>query len=219
LAVTAFDRDDPYAEAFSGSLAGGIPVQGLRIAVVRTPNVAYQDGVAARLDAAAAVFAKLGARMSETTLDVDLARERRRGLLISEAEFAALRGDGLDAFLAQCSPVFRRLVSWGAQQSAGKLAAATAVFGEARLAARRMFAFADLVILPTAPHTAFPYTNDPPESQADLTVFANIAGLPAATVPMGAAANGLPTGLQIMGPRGADGLVLAVAEAFAAASK
>jgi aspartyl-tRNA(Asn)/glutamyl-tRNA(Gln) amidotransferase subunit A len=214
LAATAFDRDDPYAEAFSGSLTGGIPLEGLRIAVARTPGVVFQDGIAARVDAAKGVFQTAGAKLTEIVLDGDLARERRRGLLICEAEFASLRGDGLEAFLAETSPTFRHLLSWGAKQPAAKLAAATAVFGEARLAARKLFSAADIVIMPATPHTAFPYTEQAPETQADLTVFANIAGLPAATVPMGVATNGLPVGLQILGPRGADGLVLSVAESF-----
>lgn len=218
LAAVSFDRDDPYAEAYSGSLAGGIGLAGLRIAVARTPETAMDAGIGGLLDAAAARLGQAGARISETTLGVDLARERRRGLLICEAEFAALRGEGLDAFLAETSPGFRSMISWGAKQGAAKLAAATAVFGEAKLAARRLFAQADIIVLPTAPHTAFPFTMAPPETQADLTVFANIAGLPAVTVPMGLAENGLPVGLQFLGPRGADGLALAAAEAFEALS-
>jgi Asp-tRNA(Asn)/Glu-tRNA(Gln) amidotransferase A subunit family amidase len=41
---------------------------------------------------------------------------------------------------------------------------------------------------------------------------ANLAGLPACAIPMGRGRDGLPISLQITGPRGADGAVLAAAE-------
>jgi aspartyl-tRNA(Asn)/glutamyl-tRNA(Gln) amidotransferase subunit A len=211
LACAAFDRDDPYAEAYAGSLAADVPLKGLRIGLGRTPDVAIAPGVAARFEAAAAALRNAGAALVETALDLDLGRERRRGLLISEAEFASLRGGGLDAFLSQCSPELQRLVGWGARQPASKLAAAYAVFGEARLAARRIFAAADVLILPAAPQTAVAINGPIAENQADLTVWANVAGLPAVTIPMGLAEDGLPAGLQIIAARGADGLALDVA--------
>ena len=43
---------------------------------------------------------------------------------------------------------------------------------------------------------------------------ANLAGLPACSIPMGLGENGLPLGLQILGPAGSDEEVLRVAEAI-----
>ena len=45
-----------------------------------------------------------------------------------------------------------------------------------------------------------------------FTVQANIAGVPAVSIPMGVHANGLPMGLQLMGSNGADLDVLAMAD-------
>ena len=42
----------------------------------------------------------------------------------------------------------------------------------------------------------------------------NLTGLPAITVPAGLSAAGLPIGLQIVGPRGSDRLILQVAKRF-----
>ena len=57
--------------------------------------------------------------------------------------------------------------------------------------------------MPTSPETAFKLgakTNDPIEMyKSDVfTVFANLTGLPAISVPCGLAQNGLPVGIQFM---------------------
>jgi aspartyl-tRNA(Asn)/glutamyl-tRNA(Gln) amidotransferase subunit A len=47
-----------------------------------------------------------------------------------------------------------------------------------------------------------------------LTVPANVTGMPALTVPAGFGSDGLPIGLQLMGPPGADATVLGAGQAF-----
>ncbi len=85
------------------------------------------------------------------------------------------------------------------------------------------FTQADVVLTPTMPVTAFdvgrlaPATIDGravPESfdaWCALALPANLAGLPAASVPIGAGRDGLPVGLQVLGRRGDDTAVLQVA--------
>ena len=51
----------------------------------------------------------------------------------------------------------------------------------------------------------------------DNTFFCNYYGLPAISVPAGLDANGLPLGIQFVGPRGGDDRVLALATAYQAA--
>jgi len=46
------------------------------------------------------------------------------------------------------------------------------------------------------------------------TVAFNLTGQPGASVPVGLAADGLPVGLQIVGPRFAEGLVLRASQAL-----
>jgi aspartyl-tRNA(Asn)/glutamyl-tRNA(Gln) amidotransferase subunit A len=84
----------------------------------------------------------------------------------------------------------------------------------------------DLVLTPTLPVTAFAAGLDQPGSVAGrtteylswtaLTYPFNVSGQPAASVPCGAV-DGLPVGLQIIGRRGADALVLRAAATFEAA--
>ena len=76
----------------------------------------------------------------------------------------------------------------------------------------------DVLLTPTAP-TVAPLVEDakrlsPVESYANdvFTVPASLAGLPAISIPGGSDAQGLPLGLQIIGPRGGEEVVLTVAQ-------
>jgi aspartyl-tRNA(Asn)/glutamyl-tRNA(Gln) amidotransferase subunit A len=80
----------------------------------------------------------------------------------------------------------------------------------------------DLLLTPSLPLTAFDVGLDEPvhphgESWANWTPFTypfNLTGQPAASIPCGLAPDGLPVGLQIVGARYADALVLRAARAF-----
>lgn len=133
---------------------------------------------------------------------------RRLGLLLCEREFAALRGEGLEAFLLGVSPGFAEMVRWGVRQPPEKAARALVALGQARADAMALLGPSAIAILPTARHRAFPIDVAPPVDQADLTVFANFAGLPAVSVPA-PPDGGLPLGLQVMAPAGRDDLALA----------
>lgn len=76
----------------------------------------------------------------------------------------------------------------------------------------------DLLVGPTSPETAFKIgvkTSDPLKMYLNdiLTVAANISGNPAISVPAGLA-DGLPVGLQLIGPVGGDLALLGSAKAF-----
>ena len=77
----------------------------------------------------------------------------------------------------------------------------------------------DVVAMPTSPTGAFPLgerTADPVQMYlADVfTVGANLAGLPAITVPCGFTVDGLPVGLQLTGRRMDEAAVLRAAAAY-----
>jgi Asp-tRNA(Asn)/Glu-tRNA(Gln) amidotransferase A subunit family amidase len=76
----------------------------------------------------------------------------------------------------------------------------------------------DLVTLPAGKS----WTSDANGQHGDVraavlpwTVLANLGGLPACSVPRGVDEDGLPIGVQIVGPPGADGMVLDVAAQLA----
>jgi aspartyl-tRNA(Asn)/glutamyl-tRNA(Gln) amidotransferase subunit A len=86
----------------------------------------------------------------------------------------------------------------------------------------------DLFVCPTMPCTAFAAGIDfPPEiagrtmTYLGWTAFTypfNLTGMPAATVPCGFAADGLPVGLQLVGRWHDDASVIAASAAFEAAA-
>ena len=94
--------------------------------------------------------------------------------------------------------------------------------------AQDAFAVFDVIIAPVAPVVAFPHdhspfatrklkTSDgrslPYGSMLDWISLATACYLPATTIPVGLAASGLPVGVQIIGPYGADSRTLAIAQA------
>ncbi len=76
----------------------------------------------------------------------------------------------------------------------------------------------DVLFMPTTPTAAFAigsHSSDPVEMYLEdvFTVPVNMAGLPAISVPVTKSANGLPLGLQIVGPQFADTTVMRAAAA------
>ncbi len=75
-----------------------------------------------------------------------------------------------------------------------------------------------IIAMPTSPMTAFPIgaIQDPLQMylQDIFTIGANLAGLPAISVPCGFSQNNLPLGLQLLAPQMQDAKVLQFAHAF-----
>jgi aspartyl-tRNA(Asn)/glutamyl-tRNA(Gln) amidotransferase subunit A len=79
----------------------------------------------------------------------------------------------------------------------------------------------DVLLSPTSPTTAFPLgdkTADPMTMYVNdvCTIPSNLAGHPAISVPYGTGDDGLPVGVQVLGPALGDGLVFQVAAALEA---
>ena len=81
----------------------------------------------------------------------------------------------------------------------------------------------DAILLPTAPNVSFPSgsVSDPVQLylQDIFTISANLAGLPAISVPSGFNSQGMPFGLQIVGPQLCDVSVVQYAHVFEQATK
>jgi aspartyl-tRNA(Asn)/glutamyl-tRNA(Gln) amidotransferase subunit A len=139
---------------------------------------------------------------------IDLARVRRAGLLIAEAEGARVHARLLSDPASGISQSLREALGYGAAQTPERIAQARAVLHEARQRLDALFASVELLLLPTTPQTAFAFTSPAPSNQADFTALANAGGMPALSLAAGLSSERLPVGVQLVGARGTDALVL-----------
>ncbi|HEY8983017.1 MAG TPA: amidase [Streptomyces sp.] len=96
--------------------------------------------------------------------------------------------------------------------AAGEVEVGVREVNDARLA--EVFRSADLLLTPVTPNAAHGHDGPGERYSTALTWAFNVSGHPAASVPAGVGADGCPVGLQIVAPRGGEGLLLAVASAL-----
>jgi len=121
-------------------------------------------------------------------------------------------------------PGFRSFAEIGRSISAVQVANALDIRHQTNRTMTAFFEQYDLLVTPTTATTPFIAEGPPPTSIAGQKVTAagfipftypfNFTGHPAASLPAGNASNGLPVGVQVVGPRYNDRLVLAVSAVF-----
>jgi aspartyl-tRNA(Asn)/glutamyl-tRNA(Gln) amidotransferase subunit A len=183
------------------------------------------DPEVADLCAEAAIrFESLGCHVEVVMPTWDDPEEMFRTLASAEA-FAAYR-DRLVESERLLDPSFVELLRAGERVTAEQYLRAMLRRRELWTEVHRFLARFDLLITPTLAVAAFPLDAPPireiagqPVSPMGWTPFTfpfNLTGQPAASVPAGFTARGLPVGLQIVGRRHADRTVLAASAAFEA---
>jgi len=206
--------------SFTEGLAGG--VRGLRIAYSPSlgGQVAVRPAVAAAVRRGVERLAALGAYVEETDPDFSDPVDAFHTLWFSGAarvtqKLAPQQRELLD-------PGLREICATGAGFSALDYLAAV----DARMElGRRMGLFHeryDLLVTPTLPITAFEAGVEVPKGSGHrrwtgwtpFTYPFNLTQQPAATVPVGSDGDGLPIGMQIVGARHRDELVLRAAHAL-----
>lgn len=204
-------------------VVGYIPGRGLIESEGVMPLMPEYDrvGVLARtVDEAARIASVMAGRTLEprmggrvgTQIPPDLGDLRRAALLLVEIEGARVHAALLDDPRSKISAPLRAALKFGRDATADRIARAKARIAEARRWLENFFRQCDVLVLPTTPGPAFAFDQPAPQSQAEFTVLANIAGLAAISVP-GKTVDGLPVGMQAMGPD--DALVLGVATGLA----
>jgi len=207
-----------YLDAVRRPLAGG-----LRIGY--SPDLGYavvQSDVAKAVEEAVGVFETLGHRVEPITggpppLGRDWA-------VMGSFELAARLYSLLPAREADFGKTFITGVKYGWQvtpESWGKAARLRAQLNDW---CTELFERVDVLVTPTVPYDPPPAKGPFPEETegrkqilagvAAFTIPFNLSWHPAATVRVGLSRAGLPMGMQIVGPRHRDDLVLQVARAF-----
>ena len=200
-------------EALTGrALPARLPeIEGLRLGhPTDLDSLDLDDDVRRAFENAVYRLWQAGAAISELPIAaLQPGRLRRAGLLLAEAEAAAWFAADREHHPAALSGEFCALLDYGAATDRSRLDEAERRIEQGKGDVTSLFETIDLLILPTAPQTAFPFDEAVPPNQADLTVLASVAGLPALSLPIPSA--DLPVGLQLVGRRDADDLVLGTA--------
>lgn len=143
---------------------------------------------------------------------------------LQQAGLAALHGAGFRRDRSQFDPDVAMQIERGLSWTGAEVGAALLASSAIATAFAAFFGEFDLLLAPTVPCVAWPFTQlGPrviggrevlPRGHAVFTPFVNHARLPAISIPCGFDAKGLPFGLQIIAGRGRDRLLLRAAEAI-----
>jgi aspartyl-tRNA(Asn)/glutamyl-tRNA(Gln) amidotransferase subunit A len=107
-----------------------------------------------------------------------------------------------------------RLIEFGLSRDEALLAEDEEILADVKAQITFALGTNGILVLPTAPQVAFLHDTRAPVNQADWTGLANIAGLPAVSLPMGLGADQMPIGIQLVGPAGAEALLISQARAM-----
>jgi aspartyl-tRNA(Asn)/glutamyl-tRNA(Gln) amidotransferase subunit A len=212
----ALDRQAPVSAALD---AGA--VSGLRVAY--SPALGYADvdpGVAAAVGRAVAALEQRGARV--TPADPGFASPLATFDVLWHAGAATIVDDIPAGRRHLIDPGLAEIAEQGRRYSAVDYLRALRERSELGFAMGAFHQAYDLLVLPTEPIVAFAAGAEVPAGSAErrwpswtpFTYPFNMTHQPAATVPCGFSAAGLPIGVQVVGPRHADALVLSACAAI-----
>jgi allophanate hydrolase len=218
-----WDELDPFsrsdAQAIDFQVWGALATW--RIGVPAREQLVFLDDAQARamFHEATERFRGLGC----TLVEVDLRPFLAAGLMLYGEGFVAERlvtgGDVLERKPEALVPVVRDILSDAKRISAREVFESSYKLRSLRQSVERTWGAVDALLLPTTPTT---YRIDevlanPRVLNSNLgvyTTFANLMDLAAIAVPSGMRADGLPSGVQLIGPRGSDATLAAVARAY-----
>ena len=202
----------------------GAGVTGLRIAFSPTLGWVDVDPEVARIVGdAVGVLEQLGAHVEQADPGFDDPVEVFSTLWNTGAAAATASAPAADVSLMD--PGLVEIIEDGRRRTGVEVVQATVRRGELGVLMGRFHERYDLLVTPTLPLAAFEAGREvpagwPQRRWMSWTPFSypfNLTQQPAASVPCGFTAGGLPVGLQIVGPRHADARVLQAAHAYQSA--
>ena len=109
------------------------------------------------------------------------------------------------------SPALAKLLTYGPGRAEADWAQDQTILATTREEMRAIIEEHGFLLMPTVPNPAFPHATREPAAQADFTCLANIAGLPALSLPAGWTEDNLPLGAQLVGQAGHEAGLFALA--------
>ena len=201
-------------------------VRGLRIAW--SPRLGYVKKIRPEVEAATAkaaqVFTELGATVEEA--DPGFSDPFEMIMTLWGAVSATVVAAAPESDRAKMDPGFLQIAEWGKKYSLADYLAAYTARADYANAMARFHEKYDLLLTPQMPTPAIEAGRVTPADGSDgdnwlnwspYTYPFNLTQQPAASVPCGFSSDGLPIGLQIVGPARQDALVLRAARAFESA--
>ncbi|MFL2771090.1 MAG: amidase [Rhodospirillaceae bacterium] len=221
--IAGFDPGDPSGRhGFKGFSVAQVEAK-----PIRTHKIGYfkklhgiagntiAPEVASAYNRAIELLRHSGAQLEVVSWDsYDTALVRPKALLLIEADLANIHSDKLKSNPEGFTSEFRSSIAFGREQNAPKLAKAMRMIEEVRPIARHLFSKVDALITPTTPIPSFPFDDEMPKTITTYTAFANYAGCPALSVPMGLTKDSLPLGLQIITPKREEMTALQIGRIF-----
>lgn len=212
------------AEAFSGALDGPGMLDGIRVGLPRTFFWERLDaGVAALAEDAVEVLRHLGGHAVECEVPYASYAGAVAAVVMS-AEATAFHEHRLRTHPEGYGDDVRTRLERGLFLTATDYLEGLRARRFLRREFARAFEPAHVLVMPTTQIAASPIEEDPETApgaslamSVQLTRFTNpfnTTGLPAISVPCGFTRGGLPVGLQIVGPAGAEAMVLRVGDAY-----
>ncbi len=199
----------------------GLSVKGWKIAF--SPNLGHanvKSEIAELVKHAAHSFNTIGAHVEEIDPALGNLHHVFRTFWYSGA--ARLQSTMSKEQIAQLDPGFRQVGLEGSEITLNEYLDANAEREAAGTALNKFLSRYDILLTPTLPITAFEAGEEVPVGSGmhrwpDWTPFSypfNLGRHPAATIPCGLCSNGLPAGLQIIGPMNRDDKVLTASKAY-----
>ncbi len=158
-----------------------------------------------------AVLADLPAPSGYVTLPHDANHVRGAGFVMMMREFIVHLVQLGEERCGRFSPDLEFLIDYTLSRSDEDVAEGARLVDEVAAIICNEISSSGILITPTVPQTAFLQTDRAPSNQAAFTALANIAGLPALTLPMGLDEQGRPMGVQLTGPAGGEAMLIAQA--------
>jgi Asp-tRNA(Asn)/Glu-tRNA(Gln) amidotransferase A subunit family amidase len=235
-AMVGDDASDPLATTVHGArirrpedFARPMPVDLSRLRVAMTPDFGFaptEKHIAGVFGDKISLFKRLFAMAGETSPDCAGANEAFE--ILRATDFVTRHLDRVRAHPAEVSPNIRANVEEGLRYSAADVGRAHMLQTVLYRRWQWFFEAWDVIITPSITISPRPWRELAPteiDGVPTRTYFhwlalaypVTLAGHPAVSLPVGRDRNGMPFGLQIVGPRGGDAFVLGVAAALEAA--
>jgi amidase/aspartyl-tRNA(Asn)/glutamyl-tRNA(Gln) amidotransferase subunit A len=196
----------------------------LRIGVLREPPVGSLDEeLGAVFDVVVATLARMGHRLDVPDVPLEALMGPFETIVLGQS--AALRRNLPPNGWDRLEPLVREAVLDGERVGVGEYVEVVAAARRGTAAVLEALAPFELIVSPVLTRPAVPLDEFPVDAGRatcwraylewhSYTVPFNVTGQPALSLPCGTTAEGLPVGLQIVGPPGEDALVLSLAAAL-----